>query len=94
MKHDSRKITSDKFTVTLPKGWRDSHNLCQGDTVIPYYSEGTPLTLLPESYELSELETVLLELLVLGPSPDSGRKLIERLEKAKVYLEGALHATS
>ena len=69
-------------------------NLKPGDSLTPYYTDGSPLILLPDAHELNPLEEVLMELLIVGPTPEAGRKLIERLEKAKAYLEATGVASS
>jgi len=89
IEHDGRKITSEKFTITIPKSWRDSFNLSPGDILTPYYTDGSPLIFLPSGTEPTQLQEVLMDLLIIGPTPEAGRKLIERLEKAKEYLEAA-----
>lgn len=61
---EDRKITSDKFTITLPKDWRDSHGLTPQKALSPYYQEKSPLVLVPNEVELDELEVQLITLLV------------------------------
>lgn len=58
-----RKITGDKFTITLPKDWRDSHGLSPGQSLTPFYGEGTPLVFIPKELELSEAEVKIIEVL-------------------------------
>ena len=76
---EDRKITSDKFTITLPKEWRDSHGLTPKDAVTPYYQEGSPLVLVPSGTEMDTLEVQLITLLVKYKSIKDSHRLAKEL---------------
>ena len=94
MERDPRKVTSDKYTMTLPKEWREILNIQPGDLLKPHFVDGSPLVLIPLNRPLSEFEGVLTELLIYGPTPEKARDLIDRLEKAKHFLESAAVAVT
>lgn len=94
MEREARKITSKKFTITLPKDWREVLQLEPGDEVVPYYLEDSPLVIIPSNRPLSEFEKVLVEMLVYGPTAQRARDLMERLESAKVFLESSILAVA
>jgi len=94
MERDPRKVTSDKYTMTLPKEWREILNIQPGDLLKPHFVDGSPLVLIPLNRPLSEFEGVLTELLIYGPTPEKARDLIDRLEKAKHFLESAAVAVA
>lgn len=73
------KITGEKFTITIPKNWRDSHGLTRGDSLIPSYTEGSALILNPRNMDLSEVEVALINLLIEYPKMDKGRELALKL---------------
>lgn len=76
---EPRKITSDKFTITLPKDWRDSLNLTPKDALIPFYQDGSPLVLVPQGMILDKLESRLVDLLVTYRGIKDIKKLSEQL---------------
>lgn len=76
---EDRKITSDKFTITLPKEWRDSHGLTPKNALTPYYQEGSPLVLIPSGTELDELEVQLITLLVKYKGIKDSHRLAKEL---------------
>uniref|UniRef100_A0A6M3M5U7 Putative antitoxin family protein n=2 Tax=viral metagenome TaxID=1070528 RepID=A0A6M3M5U7_9ZZZZ len=94
MERDPRKVTSDKYTMTLPKEWREILNIQPGDLLKPHFVDGSPLILIPMNRPLSDLESVLTELLIYGPTPEKTRNLIDRLERAKHFLESAAVAVA
>jgi len=73
------KITGEKFTITIPKSWRDSHGLTRGDSLTPSYTEGSALILNPKNTDLSEVEVALIDLLIEYPKMDKGRELAQKL---------------
>lgn len=79
IKKENRKITSDKFTITLPKDWRDSHNLTPKNALTPFYQEGSPLILIPSGTELDDLEAQLITLLVKYNAIKDSKQLAEDL---------------
>jgi AbrB family looped-hinge helix DNA binding protein len=94
MEHESRKITSEKFTITLPKDWREVLQLSPGDEIVPFYREDSPLVIIPSNRPLSEFEHLLVEMLVDGPTVQRAQDLIGRLESAKTFLESAVLAVA
>lgn len=94
MERETRKITSEKFTITLPKDWREILQLSPGDEIIPYYREDSPLVIIPSTRPLSEFEKVLVEMLVNGPTVQSAKDLIERLDTARTFLESSILAVA
>jgi len=78
---DPRKITSDKFVVTLPKDWRDSLGLTPQDELIPHYMDGSPLILSPVNMVLDSLETQLITLLVNYRSVKEAKLVADSLQK-------------
>ena len=94
MQRDTRKVTSDKFTITLPADWREVLNINPGDDIVPYYLEDSPLVIIPKTRPLSEFEEQLVELLVEGPTASRAKALIDRLEVAKTFLESTILAVS
>jgi len=63
MEAKARKITSNKFIITLPKDWRDSLGLTPEDTVLPYFESGSVLVIVPSSMTLTPIEVQLIDLL-------------------------------
>lgn len=76
---EDRKITSDKFTITLPKEWRDPHGLTPKMTLTPFYSDGSPLVLIPKEMTLDALEVKLITLLINYRGIKDIQKLAEEL---------------
>lgn len=76
---DDRKITSDKFTITIPKDWRDSHGLTPKNALTPFYSNGSPLILIPREMELDSIEKDLIVLLISYRGIKNTRELVEQL---------------
>jgi len=76
---EDRKITSDKFTITIPKDWRDSHGLTPKRSLSPFYQEGSPLVLIPSGMELDTLEVQLITLLVKYKSIKESHQLAKEL---------------
>jgi len=93
MRRNTRKVTSDKFTITLPQDWREILFIQQGDEIVPYYSSGSPLVIVPKNRPLSEFEEELVDMLTEGPTPERAKMLIDRLEVAKRFLESTILAT-
>ena len=89
---EDRKITSDKFTVTIPKDWRDSHNLTPKMALTPYYQEGSPLVLVPSGTELDALEVHLISLLVKYKGIKETHQLAEDLSTVVELLNEGLSA--
>jgi hypothetical protein len=79
IRKEDRKITSDKFTITIPKDWRDSHGLTPKMALSPFYQEGSPLVLIPSDMELDDLETQLVTLLVKYKSIKDSYRLAKDL---------------
>lgn len=78
---DDRKITGDKFVITLPQAWRQAHDLSKGDYVTTMFREGEsgPLVMMPKDAELDELRRGLIVALIDGPSVSEARELSHRL---------------
>lgn len=89
---EDRKITSDKFTITLPKEWRDSHGLTPKMALTPYYQEGSPLVLIPSGTELDELEVQLITLLVKYKGIKDSHRLAKELGDVVELLNEGLFA--
>ena len=79
IRKEDRKITSDKFTITIPKDWRDSHGLTPKMALSPFYQEGSPLVLIPNTMELDQLEVQLITLLVKYKSIKDSFRLAQEL---------------
>lgn len=77
---DDRKITGDKFTITIPKEWRDSHGLTSDMSLSPFYQEGSPLILVPSGTELDALEVQLITLLIKYRNIKESYQLAKELE--------------
>ena len=89
---EDRKITSDKFTITLPKDWRDSLGLTPKKALTPYYREGSPLVLIPSGTELDALEVQLITLLVKYRRMKGSKQLAEDLGNVVNLLNEGLFA--
>ena len=89
---EDRKITSDKFTITIPKDWRDSHGLTPKMALTPYYQEGSPLVLVPSGTELDALEVQLITLLVKYKSIKDTKQLAKDLGNVVTVLNEGLAA--
>lgn len=76
---EDRKITSDKFTITLPKDWRDLHGLTPKMALTPFYSDRSPLVLIPKGMSLDGLEVQLITLLINYRGIKDTQKLAEEL---------------
>lgn len=76
---EDRKITSDKFTITIPKDWRDSHHLTPKMALTPFYREGSPLVLIPNDVVLDTLEVQLITLLVNYKNIKDSQKIAQDL---------------
>jgi bifunctional DNA-binding transcriptional regulator/antitoxin component of YhaV-PrlF toxin-antitoxin module len=78
---EDRKITSDKFTITLPKDWRDGHGLTPKNALTPFYSDGSPLVLIPKGMELDSIEKDLIALIISYRGIKDTRELVETLRE-------------
>ena len=86
---DSRKITGEKFTMTLPVGWRrekltkgddgEMRELRPGDYLDAHYEEGSALILIPKEGSTSEVEKTLIELLIKYPMVEKNNALANQL---------------
>ncbi len=84
---EDRKITSDKFTITVPKDWRDSHGLKPGNSLTPFYQDHSPLVLIPKGMELDDLEIQLITLITSYKNMKGFKKLTEDLQKLMDQIE-------
>ena len=76
-----RKITGAKFTITLPKPWRDSHDLQPGMFLTPFFESGSPLILIPKGVELSAVELKMIEFLTKYPTMKEAQEVGTALEE-------------
>jgi len=78
---DDRKITGDKFVITLPQAWRQAHGLSPGDYVTTLFREGEsgPMVVMPKAAKLDELRKGLIVALIDGPSVSEAKELSHRL---------------
>lgn len=86
---DDRKITGDKYVITLPQTWRRSHGLSPGDYVTTMFREGepTPMVIIPKDIELDELRKSLIIALLDGPLAVGARGLSQRLNELASQLD-------
>lgn len=89
---EDRKITSDKFTITLPKDWRDVHGLTPKMALTPFYSDGSPLILIPKGMPLDDLEIKLITLIINYRGVKDTQKLAEDLGDVVDKLNEGLQA--
>lgn len=98
MQSSNRKITGDKFVVTLPQPWREANGLVPGNYVITSFREAGgsgPMVVVPQGLELSELEEGLIIALLDGPSPEMAEGLANKLSNVATHLRNlavAAHA--
>ena len=78
---DDRKITGDKYVITLPQAWRQAHGLTPDDHVTTMFreDESSPMVVIPKGAELDELRMALIVALIDGPSASEARELSLRL---------------
>ena len=86
---DDRKITGDKFVITLPQAWRELHGLSPAEYVTTLYREGEagPLVIIPKDFQLDELQTGLIHALLDTPSKPEVRKLSRQLKQLAAQLD-------
>jgi len=84
---EDRKITSDKFTITVPKDWRDSHGLKPGNSLTPFYQDHSPLILIPKGMELDPIEIQLITLIISYKTIKGFKELTENLQKLMDKIE-------
>ncbi|GAG53900.1 unnamed protein product, partial [marine sediment metagenome] len=86
---DDRKITGDKFVITLPQAWRQAHDLSKGNYVTTMFREGEsgPLVMMPKDAKLDELRKGLIVALIDGPSVNEARELSLRLNALATQLD-------
>lgn len=85
---DDRKITGDKFVITLPQSWREGHNLAPGNFVTTMFKEGgkCPMVIIPKDIKLDEFQKGLIVALLDGPTSAEAKAFSVRLIKlAKLY---------
>ena len=92
IRKEDRKITSDKFTITIPKEWRDSHGLTPKNALTPFFQEGSPLVLIPSGTDLDTLEEKLITLLVKYKSIKETQALAVELGDVVIALNEGLSA--
>lgn len=78
---DDRKITGDKYVITLPQAWRQVHGLTPNDHVTTMFreDESSPMVIIPKGAVLDELSMGLIVALIDGPSASEARELSLRL---------------
>lgn len=82
MQSSNRKITGDKFVITLPQPWREANGLVPGNYVEALFREtgdSGPMVIVPHGLELSDLQNGLISALLDGPSPEKAKELAEKL---------------
>jgi len=86
---DNRKITGDKYVITLPQAWRQAHGLSPSDHVTTMFGEGeaSPMVVIPKGAELDELRRELIVALLDGPSVSGAKELSLRLGKLVSLLD-------
>ena len=63
----ARSVISNKGLVTLPKEWRDNHNLTEVSEVELLFSkEGGPLIIIPKGFEAGDLQGACIDFLERG----------------------------
>jgi len=86
---DNRKITGDKFVITLPQNWREAYNLSPGQYVTTLYGEGKagPMVVIPKDIKLNQLQTRLIAALLDSPSKPEMKKLSQQLKQLANQLD-------
>jgi len=86
---DDRKITGDKFVITLPQAWREMHGLSPGQYVTTLYREGEagPMVIIPKGIKLDQLQTGLIAALLDSPSKLEVKKLSQQLKQLAIQLD-------
>jgi len=86
---DDRKITGDKFVITLPQTWRELHSLSPGQYVTTLYREGEagPMVIIPKGLKLDQLQTGLIAALLDSPSKLEVKKLSQQLKQLANQLD-------
>ena len=86
---DDRKITGDKFVITLPQAWREMHSLSPGQYVTTLYREGEagPMVVIPKGVELDQLQRGLVLALLDSPSKPEVKILSRQLKQLAAQLD-------
>jgi bifunctional DNA-binding transcriptional regulator/antitoxin component of YhaV-PrlF toxin-antitoxin module len=86
---DDRKITGDKFVITLPQTWRELYGLKPGQYITTLYREGEagPMVIIPKDVELGELQRGLVLALLDVPSTLQTQELSQQLKQLAAQLD-------
>ncbi len=86
---DDRKITGDKFVITLPQTWRELYGLSPAEYVTTLYREGEagPMVIIPKGTKLDPLQLGLISALLDSPTKPEVRKLSRQLKKLAAQLD-------
>ena len=86
---DDRKITGDKFVITLPQTWRELYGLSPGQYITTLYREGEagPMVIIPKGIELGELQKGLVLALLDVPSTLQTQELSQQLKQLAAQLD-------
>ncbi len=89
MHSDDRKITGDKFVITLPQAWRELYGLSPGGYVVTQYNEGEagPMVITPKGVNLDPLQKGLIRALLNSPSEAEMKELSEHLKKLAAQID-------
>lgn len=80
---EKRKIqvlSTGSANITLPRDWLERHRLEKSDVVDMHYTANSVLMLNPENRELTELEGLLVDLLMNLPSYEMSQRIVEKLK--------------
>lgn len=75
-----RKAQGLKFLFTLPRDWREAHNMMPGQILTVHYKGASPLVMVPKGTPLSQLEESLIAFLIEGPSSIKMKDLKTQLD--------------
>jgi len=83
---ETRSIIGNKGLITLPKEWRDIHNLTEKDSIESIYKLNGVLIIKPENKQLSEIEEICINILEKGITDEDIKPYLESVEQLREIL--------
>jgi len=84
-----RKVQGAQWYITLPKEWRNGHDIKKGDIVEAHFEDESLLVINPQNREMTLLEMTLVDVLISLPKLEDTKKLIETLKSIVEQLDKA-----
>ena len=87
MMHRERSVQGTQWYVTLPKEWRNGHNIEKGDKLDAFFNTNSVLIFYPKKRTMTDLERNLVGILTGLPQMADTKELVENLRTLLEQLE-------